>query len=86
MLTNPYWIGTIAGVLVSVSMLPQLYKLLKAKKAEDVSTFMLVILIAGVALWIYYGILKHETPIIATNAFSVLINSAILVCAIRYKK
>lgn len=86
MLTNPIWIGTIAGVLVSISMLPQLYKLLKAKKAEDVSTYMLIILLSGVALWIYYGILKHEIPIIATNAFSFLLNSAILGCAIKYKK
>jgi len=85
-LSNPTIVGTVAGVLVSVAMLPQLFKLIKSKKADDVSTGMLVILLFGVALWVYYGIIKKEVPIICTNAFSLLVNSVILALSIKYKR
>ena len=41
------WIGIAAGVLTSVSMLPQLIKIIKEKKAGDVSVVMLLVLIGG---------------------------------------
>lgn len=85
-MSDPGTIGTVAGLLVSGAMLPQLFKLVKTKKADDVSTGMLIVLICGVALWVYYGILKNEIPIIATNAFSCIINGAILFSSIKYKK
>ena len=49
------WIGIAAGVLTSVSMLPQLIKIIKEKKAGDVSVVMLLVLIGGLALWAFYG-------------------------------
>lgn len=79
-------LGLTAGLLTSVSMLPQLIKTFKEKKAGDVSLFMLVVLIAGVSLWIYYGVLKDDKPIIITNCLSVIINVAVAVLKIKYRK
>jgi len=78
-------IGIAAGVLTAVSMLPQVFKTLKTKKAENVSPVMLIILICGVALWIFYGILKDDLPIIFTNAFSVLVNIFMLFLRWKYR-
>ena len=64
------WIGIAAGVLTSVSMLPQLIKIIKEKKAGDVSVVMLLVLIGGLALWAVYGFMKEDWPIIITNSFS----------------
>jgi MtN3 and saliva related transmembrane protein len=83
---NPGTIGIIAGICTSCSLLPQLIKLIKNKKAEDISLFYLIILFVGLSMWIYYGILKDDLPIIATNVFSILLNSAVLVLGIKYKK
>jgi len=78
-------IGISAGVLTAVSMLPQVFKTIKTKKAEHVSPLMLIILICGVSLWIVYGILKNDLPIIFTNGFSVLINLCMLFLRWHYR-
>ena len=78
--------GIIAGILTAVSMMPQVFKTIKTKKAEHISPLMLIILIAGVSLWIVYGCIKKDWPIIITNCFSVLINMAMLFLQWRYKE
>jgi MtN3 and saliva related transmembrane protein len=78
-------IGIAAGVLTAASMLPQVFKTLKTKKAENVSPVMLIILICGVSLWFFYGILKTDLPIMLTNGVSVLINLFMLYLRWRFK-
>ncbi|MEP7377089.1 MAG: SemiSWEET transporter [Chitinophagaceae bacterium] len=79
------YIGIGAGVCTALSLLPQLFKIVKEKKADDISYFMLFILLAGVAGWIWYGILKKDYPIVITNVFSFLINLLIIAFSIKYK-
>ena len=79
-------VGLAAGICTSVSLLPQLFKLIKHKKAEDISLFYLIILFIGLALWIWYGVLRKDLPIIATNGFSLVINGVVIVLGIRYKR
>lgn len=79
-------IGIIAGILTSASLLPQLFKMIKEKQATNASAGMFIVLMSGVSLWIWYGIMKNDWPIIITNAFSFLINIAILILRNKYKK
>ena len=79
-------LGIIAGILTSVSMLPQLIKVLKEKNADDISPIMLLILICGLSLWVWYGILKDEPPIIYSNAFAVCVNLSLLTSYFIYRK
>ena len=79
-------IGIAAGVLTSVSLLPQVIKIIKEKEAQDVSLYMLLILISGLALWTVYGFLKSDLPIIFTNCFSLLLNFTLIVLRIKYAK
>ena len=80
------FIGIAAGVLTGASMLPQVFKTLKTKKAEHVSPLMLVILICGVALWFVYGMFKNDMPIMLTNGFSIIVNLLMLFLRWRYKE
>jgi len=79
-------IGIGAGVCTGISLLPQLVKIIREKKANDLSLFYLLILFAGLVLWIWYGIRKTDTPIIATNAVSLVMNVIIIVLSARYKQ
>jgi MtN3 and saliva related transmembrane protein len=79
------YIGIAAGVCTSVSLLPQLTKIIKEKKADDISYLMLFILLTGLAAWIWYGIIKKDYPIIVTNSFSCIINILIIIFSIKYK-
>jgi MtN3 and saliva related transmembrane protein len=78
------WIGIAAGVLTSVSMLPQLIKIIKERKAHDVSIVMLLVLMAGLAMWATYGFMREDWPIIVTNCFSFLLNSVVLFFRIKF--
>lgn len=79
-------IGVVAGIFTSVSMLPQLVKTFKQKKSEEISMVMILCLIIGIGLWVYYGIRKNDLPIIITNAFSFIVNGVLLIFHFKYKK
>jgi MtN3 and saliva related transmembrane protein len=78
-------LGLVAGVLTASSLLPQVVKTIKEKKADEVSLVMLFVLLAGVSLWIVYGFKKDDFPIIATNCFSLLVNLVMIGLRIKYK-
>ncbi len=78
-------IGLIAGIFTGISMLPQLIKIIKEKKGNEVSSIMITILLLGLGLWVYYGFLKEDFPIIITNAFSFLISSLVLFFKLYYR-
>jgi MtN3 and saliva related transmembrane protein len=80
------WIGIVAGVFTAMSLLPQLVKLIRSKKAEDISLFYLIILFFGLGLWIWYGFMRKDLPIIATNLFSLLVNISMIVFGVKYKR
>lgn len=79
-------IGIIAGILTSISMLPQLIKVLKEKNSDNLSISMLVVLLIGVSLWVIFGFMKNEWPIIISNLFSVCVNSILLISCFVFKK
>ena len=79
-------VGILAGVLTSTAMIPQLIKTIKEKNAENISPFMVIILILGTGTWSYYGVLKDDLPIIITNGFSCLVNSVMLFFKIKFTK
>lgn len=79
-------VGIVAGICTATSLLPQLIKLRKHKKAEDISLFYLVILFIGLSLWVWYGVLREDFPIMITNGFSLVINGIIIVLGVRYKR
>lgn len=80
------FVGIAAGILTGVSMLPQLVKIIREKDADSVSLPMLLLLCSGLALWVWYGILRKDWPIIVTNGFSFLVNSTIVYLKLYYRK
>jgi MtN3 and saliva related transmembrane protein len=79
-------IGIFAGICTAVSLIPQIVKIVKEKKAEDISFMYLSILLLGLALWIVYGILQKDIPVIATNVASVIINLITVFVGLKYKR
>jgi MtN3 and saliva related transmembrane protein len=80
-----FYIGIGSGICTAVSLLPQLIKIIKDKKADDISYGMPAVLTAGQIGWIIYGFLKKDYPIIATNAFSVIVNILIVIFTAKHK-
>ena len=79
-------LGLIAGVLTTIAYLPQLIKTWQTKSAHDLSWSMLIVLCAGIVLWLVYGFYIQNIPIIAANIVTFVFTSMILVLKIKYKQ
>ena len=61
-------IGFAAGVLTTLSFLPQLLHTWKLRRADDLSGLWLTAFSTGVILWLMYGVMLPSSPVIMTNA------------------
>ncbi len=77
-------IGMLAGTLCAISLLPQVIKIFRTKHAGDLSLTTFCILSLGVFLWLIYGILINELPVILTNAGIFTLCLLIVVMKIKY--
>lgn len=79
-------IGTVAGLLVLSSFIPQLIKAYKTKKMSDVSIHLMILIASGMFLWVIYGLIRSDPVIIGTNATGFALNITLLVMKLRYDK
>ncbi|MFY9965576.1 MAG: SemiSWEET family transporter [Nitrososphaeraceae archaeon] len=79
-------IGTVAGILVLSSFIPQLIKAYKTKKMSDVSIHLMILIASGMFLWVIYGLIRSDPVIIGTNATGFALNITLLVMKFRYDK
>lgn len=71
-------LGIAAGTLTTASFLPQVIKAYKSKHTKDVSLFMFILLFVGLCLWLIYGFIRSDLPIILANTVSLVFVSAML--------
>lgn len=79
-------IGILASLCTALASIPQLIKVIRCKKADDISPLMLVVLITGLALWVWYGVVKNDMILIIANSIPFLVNLLLLFFYFRYKK
>ena len=77
-------IGLLAGTCTTVSFLPQVIKTFKLKEKRDISLSMYIILASGILLWIIYGLLIKDLPVILANSISFAFASIILILKIKH--
>lgn len=79
-------IGLFAGTCVTISVIPQIIKVWKTKKVRQISLLTFSILTFGIAMWVVYGVLKKDLPIIITNSVSLFLNLLMVYFIIYYEK
>lgn len=79
-------LGLLAATLTTMAFVPQVHKTWKSKSAKDLSLGMYLIFTAGVILWLVYGILKADIPIIAANAVTLSLTLVLLYFKVFYKE
>lgn len=77
-------VGLLAGALTTVAFIPQAWKIWRTKSAKDLSLGTFLIFFAGITLWLAYGLLINNLPIIATNTVTIFIATAIIVMKKKY--
>lgn len=79
-------IGLFAGTCVTISVIPQIVKVWKTKKVKAISLLTFSVLTFGIMVWIIYGVLKNDLPIIITNSISLFLNLIMVYFIIYYEK
>lgn len=81
---TPTWIGIAAALLTTAAFAPQAYKAWRSRSTGDVSLAMFAMMVAGIALWLTYGILIDDLPLILANAVTLILAGAILLAKLRF--
>ncbi len=71
-------VGSAAAVCTTVAFLPQLLRVWRLRRAEEISTTTFALFSAGTLLWFFYGIFLQAWPIILANGFTLVLAGAIL--------
>ncbi|AHF15791.1 SemiSWEET family sugar transporter [Niabella soli] len=79
-------LGAVAGVITTLTFLPQVIKTIKDKSVKDISLMMFVIAAVNEAMWIVYGALKNDWVIILTNAVILCLSLTMIYLKIAYAR
>jgi MtN3 and saliva related transmembrane protein len=79
-----HYLGYFAGALTVLSFLPQVIRTWKTRQTRDLHFGMFALLVTASSLWIIYGIIIGDWPVIATNLGMVALNGAIGVAKMRF--
>ena len=80
------FIGLLATAFTVASTVPQIKKALRTKDTDDVSIRFLVVLIAGLSLWVIYGIGRADIVIVIGNSIGASLNIWMLVLKMKYSR
>ena len=77
-------IGLTAATCTTVSFLPQVIKAWRTRSTRDVSTGMFALLVTGNSLWLLYGALISDLPLVVTNLITLGLVVTILALKLQY--
>ena len=77
-------LGLLAGSLTTFSFLPQLVRVYHRKSAADLSYEYLAVFALGIFLWLVYGLLLRDVPIILANIVTLSLVISLMVMKFAY--
>jgi MtN3 and saliva related transmembrane protein len=80
-----FLLGLLAGLLTTTAFIPQVLRTWRTRSASDLSTGMFVVFCSGVTLWLIYGMLTRDLPVIIANAVTLMLALTILIMKFKYQ-
>ncbi len=77
-------IGFVGGLLTTMGMFPQVWRLFKLKSAYEISMTFSLTLNIGIALWLIYGILYGLMSVILWNGIALVLCFGMLYAKLRW--
>ena len=77
-------IGFAAATCTTVAYAPQAIKVWKTRSTGDISLGMFLVMVLGLALWLVYGLLSGDAPLVAANAITIVLAGGILFMKLKY--
>lgn len=72
-------LGFLAAICSTISFAPQAWKIIRSRRTKDISAKMYIVTVLGFALWLAYGILLAQWPLMLSNGICLLLSGFILV-------
>jgi MtN3 and saliva related transmembrane protein len=83
-MTAATWVGLAAAFCTTIAYLPQVLKAWRSKSTADISLGMFTLMVTGVTLWLVYGWLLSDLPLILANAITLALVGSILLLKLRH--
>lgn len=80
----PEYLGYIGGVLTTFCYVPQIIRVFRLKSAKEISLLFTILLLVGIVIWLFYGILLSLAPIIFWNSIGLVIVATLLYAKLKY--
>ena len=77
-------LGFVAACCTTLAFVPQVVKAWRTRSTKDISLGMFLLLVAGIVLWLVYGVLRSDLPLVAANVITLGLAGAILYLKLRY--
>lgn len=77
-------LGYLAGTLTTAALIPQVWRTFRTKDVSGISLRMYVVFTTGIAVWLAYGVLLGETPMMLANSVSLVLACAVLAMKLKY--
>jgi MtN3 and saliva related transmembrane protein len=77
-------VSAVAAVLTTVAFVPQALHIIRVKDTRAISLHMYVVFASGVALWLVFGFMIWNWPIILANAITLTLTLTIIRMKLRY--
>ncbi|HEV7254341.1 MAG TPA: SemiSWEET transporter [Mesorhizobium sp.] len=77
--------GYAAALCTTGAYVPQVMRVWRTRSTEDISLRTFVILMTGLGLWLLFGILKGEFPIIVAKGLTLVLAGIILFFKLRQR-
>ena len=79
-------LGLVATCFTTSSFVPQAWRPWKTRDVSGISLPTYVIITIGLALWLVYGWLRGDMPLMVANAVMVVLTGAITVMKLRFEQ
>ena len=79
-----YYLGFFAGFLTVASFVPQVVRTWRTRQVRDLSLGMFALLVTASTLWMIYGVVINDIPVILTNAGMVALNGSLATAKLKF--
>ncbi len=79
-------IGYVAGFCTTMSFVPQVVRAWRTRQTDDLAWGWLIVFALGLALWLVYGIILHNWPMILANSITISLCTALMLMKVRFSK
>lgn len=78
------WFGFFGGLLVTLSLIPQIVRIFKLKSAREISLLFNTLMLIGLLFWLAYGVLLGLLPVIMWNTIGTVLVLILLYAKLKY--